>query len=162
MKLVPIIVTGICLAGTANAGDTGSPNAPAYPAYGRFQPPPRVERPPQRGFHIERGANEQGYYLLIHADGLDPKAIQVTPMGRSLLISVTQSHQSGHRYTPPQARPGYTQWDYSAYRSSGTMQRRISVPRDADLDAMRRTDSEAMISITLPRLRRDLPPGQHD
>jgi HSP20 family molecular chaperone IbpA len=162
MKLTPFIFATGFLLGIANAADQGTPDAPGYPGYGNFQPAPHAGRPAPRGLGIERGANEQGYYLRIHLGGLESQAVRVTPVGRSLVISTSQSLQSERRHAPQQSRPGYRQWSYSTHRSSGAMQRRISVPRDADIEAMQRTDSEAVILITLPRSQGALPHGRYD
>jgi len=162
MQLAPFIFATGFLFGIANAGDRRAPDAPGYPGYGNFQPPPQAGRPAPRGLGIVRGVNEQGYYLRIHLGGLEPQAVQVTPVGRTLVISATQSLQSERRHAPQQSHPGYRQWSYSTQRSSGAMQRRISVPRDADIDAMQRTDGEAVILITLPRFQGAPPQGRYD
>ncbi len=162
MKFAPYIFAVSFLFGIAHAGDRDMPRAPGYPGQGAFEPPAATGYPAPGGLRIERRADEQGYYLLIHPGGLAPHAVQVTPMGRSLVISTTQSLESEHRQAPQQIYPGYRRWSYSTYRSSGAMQRRISVPRDANIEAMQRTDSEATILITLPRVPRAAPRGQYD
>ncbi len=162
MKFAPYIFAVSFLSGIAHAGDRDMPRAPGYPGQGAFEPPSATGYPAPGGLRIERRADEQGYYLLIHTGGLAPHAVQVTPMGHSLVISKTQSLQSEHRQAPQEIHPGYRRWSYSTYRSSGAMQRRISVPRDANIEAMQRTDREATILITLPRVPQAAPRGRYD
>ena len=162
MKYAPYIFAIGLLFGIAHAGDSDMPPAPGYPGQGAFEPPSAAGYPAAGGLRIERRADEQAYYLRIHPGALAPHAVQVTPVGRSLVIGTTQSAQSEHRQAPQQIYPGYRQWSYSTYRSSGAMQRRISVPRDANIEAMQRTDSEAAILITLPRVPQAAPRGRYD
>ena len=163
MKLAPYIFAICFLFGSAYAGERDMPRAPGYPpGQGGFEPPTAMGYPAAGGLRIERRADEHGYYLRIHPGGTAPEAVQVTPMGRSLVISTNRSVQSEHRQAPEQVYPGYRRWSYSTHRSSGVMQRRISVPRDANMEAMQRTDSEDAIMITLPRFRQAPPRGPHD
>ena len=99
-----------------------------------------------RGVQLQQEMDERGYILKIHTAGKDPSAIQVTPKGRSLLIKSSQSHRTEHR---DDQRSDYR--SYSFFSRSGGFKRRISIPWDADVNQMSRTDEPELVTIVLPR-----------
>lgn len=99
----------------------------------------------QGRMRIERDRNEEGYQLRIHISGdIDPEAIQVSVQGNSLLIVNDRSFQTEER-----GDQGY----YSFSRSSSSMRRRLSIPRNADTENMQRRVEDGVIIITLPYLQ---------
>ncbi|MEA3275241.1 MAG: Hsp20/alpha crystallin family protein [Pseudomonadota bacterium] len=135
-----------------------APQAPGYPAYG---PPPGYPRsfpgydrprfggPPSR-FQISRETSEDAYILDIRLSGMKPEEVQVRTEGRWILISQDRSEQQAQEDSFDDGR-GFTR-SYSF--SSGTASRRLSVPRDADLSAMTREESDDSIRILIPRRQR--------
>ncbi|MEJ2693024.1 MAG: Hsp20/alpha crystallin family protein [Candidatus Thiodiazotropha sp.] len=95
----------------------------------------------QRGVHFERYRDRDGYQLRIHTRGMDPEAIQVTVQGRSLVVQNRESHQLERR----SGRGGY-----SFSTTSSSMRRRFPLPPDADAGAMKRSQEEGVVVITLP------------
>jgi len=147
-KLFIAFVTSLLLAGpmqvTAQDADTDTPIVPDNGMYGQRGYPPRHSDAyrQRRGIRIERGINEEGYYLNIFTGEAGPESVQVEIQGRNILLQRSRSTQTEKRD------------DHGAYsfsrRSSG-FRRRISLPRDADPEQMRRTESEGVITIILPR-----------
>ena len=147
-KLFIVFVMSSLLAGpmqaTAQDSGTHTPVAPGTGMYGQRGYPSGSSGAYQqrRGIRIERGVNEEGYYLNIFTGESGPESVQVEIQGRSILV-----HQS--RSTQTEKRDDHGVYSYSR-RSSG-FRRRISLPRDADPEQMRRAESEGVITIILPR-----------
>ena len=141
--VTPLLLAGSMQAAAQDAG-TYAPVAPDTGMYGQRGYPSRSSGTYQqrRGIRIERGVNEEGYYLNIFTGESGPESVQVEVQGRSILV---------HRSRSAQTEKRDDQGAYSYSRRSSGFRRRISLPRDADPEQMRRTESEGVITIILPR-----------
>ncbi|MBL3590830.1 MAG: Hsp20 family protein [gamma proteobacterium endosymbiont of Lamellibrachia anaximandri] len=90
---------------------------------------------------VEKSRSEAGYVVRIHTQNIDPQAVQVDVKGRFLMISNDTSQE---------AERSNDRGSYSYSRSSSSFSQRISIPRDADVEKMKRTESENLVTITLP------------
>jgi HSP20 family molecular chaperone IbpA len=93
---------------------------------------------------VEKGMAQDGYKLYVHTSkDIDPRSIQVSIVGRTVIIESKQSFQQEERND---------RGIYSYSRSSTNFRRRFSIPRNADTENMSRTESGGVITITLPFL----------
>jgi HSP20 family molecular chaperone IbpA len=115
------------------------------PAYQPL-PPYAIQYQDYGRIWVEKDMNQDGYQLRIHTRGdVSPESIQVSVIGRTILIENKQSFQQEER-----TDRGY----YSYSRSSSNFRRRFSIPRNADVENMARTDEKGTITITFPYLSR--------
>jgi HSP20 family molecular chaperone IbpA len=118
-----------------------------YGPYGPdYQPGYPVTTAPS-GFRLSREASDDAYSLTIELDGTSPEEVQVRPQGRWIVISREHTEQQVQKDSFGDGR-GFTR---SFSYSSGTANRRLSVPRDGDLSAMSREDGDGTIRIRIPR-----------
>lgn len=130
---------------------------PAGQAYPGFGPPPFPSRgfPGASGpsfgrpteFQISGETSEDAYTLTIKLDGEKPEAVQIRPQGQSLVIRRERTEQQERKDSFDDGRGFMRSFSYS----SGTTRRRLSVPRDGDLSAMSREDTDDSILIRIPR-----------
>ncbi|MES9970390.1 MAG: Hsp20/alpha crystallin family protein [Candidatus Thiodiazotropha sp.] len=97
----------------------------------------------QRRVRFRQDQDDAGYHLRISLQGYSPEAIQVSVDGRSLLVQNKEAHRVENR----------SERGHSFVSSSSSMRRRFRLPWDADVSAMKRTEKEAEIVITLPYRR---------
>ncbi|MEN8129259.1 MAG: Hsp20 family protein [Pseudomonadota bacterium] len=144
MKKLITILSTLILVGLGNSLQAEWPDRYG-PGYYQRPPLPSSAGYRQQGrMHIEKGMNEEGYQLRIHASGdINPESIHVGIQGNSILIENDQSLQREERN-----EGGY----YSYSRSSRNFRRRISIPRNADIENMQRSVEAGVITITLPFL----------
>jgi HSP20 family molecular chaperone IbpA len=72
---------------------------------------------------------------------MDPEAIQVTVQGWSLVVQNRESHRV-------EQRSDRGSYNFSA--TSSSMRRRFPLPPDADASAMKRSQEDGVVVITLP------------
>ena len=132
----------LCLIGLVNQSHAQPPEVYNNPF---FQPPLPPSSMPYRsygGVRIEKGMDQDGYKLHIYpSKDIDPESIQVRIVGRSIIIESKQSFQQEER-----SDRGF----YSYSRSSSNFRRRFSIPRNADIEHMKRSQNEGVVTITLP------------
>ena len=150
IKWFPIFFGLLLAAGNAQAWYAG-PGAPGYgygpygypyaypqaPSYGRA-----YQRPPSIRVQTRRDAD--GYLVNIELRGLEPAEVTVARSGRWLIVQKASSEEQSEQ------APG----SYSYSRSFGGVSRQVSLPRNADLDAMIREDGEGEILLRIPFLER--------
>lgn len=102
---------------------------------------------PPSGFRLQREASEDAYILTIELDGMGPEQIQVRTQGQWIVLSRERTEQQIQKDSFDDGRGYRRSFSYS----SGTASRRLSVPRDGDLTAMSREDSENSVRIRIPR-----------
>jgi hypothetical protein len=121
---------------------------PGYPPFG---PPPGFggfeRRGPAGPGGISRQATEDAYILEIPLEGMKPEDIQVSTQGRWISISRGQTAQQTRQETFDQGRGYVRSFSYS----TGSGARRLTLPRDADPEAMSREDGEDAVRILIPR-----------
>lgn len=122
--------------------------SPGVPRFAAPALPRRAESAQRMTPRLLKDQTPDGYRLTILL-GANQQAgdIQIRPRGRSLMISSEHERILRSERQLDQGR-GF-QRSFSV--SSGRFQRRVSVPPDANLDAMRREDQEDAIILTLPR-----------
>ena len=143
----------------AQAPDMGYPPPPAgYPAPG-YAPMPLQGSPPNMatserpdsfafaGMRLTRQHDDDAYTLDIQLNGLDPAQVRVLPLGYALAIIATQSAQTEREERFADGRGFRRSYSWS----SGHSTKRLPVPPDGDLSAMRREDGDDMIHIVIPR-----------
>jgi HSP20 family molecular chaperone IbpA len=134
------LVALLLAAGAAEAYWYGPPpgapwyGPPAYPAPGYGHRVPQSVR-------IATDRSPEGYVVTISLTGYQPSDIEVVRAGRWLIVRRAASEAESER------QPGA----YRFHRSYSTFSRRVTLPRDADLEAMQRTDGEGFIRLTVPR-----------
>jgi hypothetical protein len=119
----------------------GAPAYPWQPGYGPTSP--------ETGLALKQEMTDEAYILIIELNGEDPARIDVGARGNALLVtrgdttekSSSQSFDDGYGYQ--------RSWSWSSGQSS----RRLPVPPDADLGAMRREQDDEQIRIVIPRHR---------
>lgn len=135
------IVAGLLLtAGSAQAW-YGGPAAPWYGPYAYPQPPTysgSYNRAP--GIRVETHRDADGYIVDIQLRGLKPADVTIARSGRWLIVEKTGRESSSER----------NEGSYSYSRSFGTVRRQLTLPRNADLDAMVREDGEDSILLRIP------------
>ena len=137
-----LLTIGLAMGG-AYAQPPGYPGFPGFPGYQR-PAPGWVSRHHHGGVRLERDSTPEGYLLKIYPTGdLDPQAIQISVQGRSLRIEVDQSMQQEEN----DRDRGY----FSFSRSSSHFLRRLTLPRDADTEHMKRSVKDGVINLLLPR-----------
>ena len=128
-------------AGGAEAYWYGPPaGAPWYGPPGYYAPDYRA---PQR-IRIATDRSEQGYVVTIRLIGYRPSDVEVVRSGRWLIVQRAASEQDAEQ------QPGA----YSFRRSYSTFSRRVTLPRDADLEAIQREDGDGFVRLTIPRQAR--------
>lgn len=120
-------------------GPAGPP--PWYGSPGYY--PGETYRAPQR-IRIAVDRAEAGYVVTISLTGYKPSDIEVVRSGRWLIVQRAASDQDVTQ------RPGA----YSFSRSYSSLSRRVTLPRDADLEAIQREDGDGFIRLIIPRLAR--------
>jgi len=115
------------------------------PGPGGWQLPQQV-----RQLRVERSADRDNYYITILVSGMQPQGVTVTVEGdRWLAIRTEESRESSYENSAQDGSAYYRSFSYS----SGSSDRRISLPQDADTAAMQREDSQGQVRITIPRRR---------
>jgi hypothetical protein len=146
----PLFCGLLMAAGSAQAW-YGAPGGPGY-GYGPYAypydypPPPSYGRSYQRGpsIRVNTRRDADGYLVSIQLQGLEPTDVTVARSGRWLIVQKIRSESESAQ------APG----SYSYSHSYGGVSRRVSLPRNADLDAMIREDGEGQILLRIPFLER--------
>lgn len=105
--------------------------------------PPYVAPPARATAHIQRLGTADAYVLRVRLRGYQPGDISVTTEGDALVIEGRLAG-SVERQAPNA---------YGYQRGSESFRRRMSLPRDADIEHLSRTDGEAEVLVTIPRTR---------
>jgi HSP20 family molecular chaperone IbpA len=116
-------------------GPPGGPPGYAMPGPGAMAPAVAVR--------LETQTTQDGYRLLVHLTGLQPGEIAVTVEGNALVV------RSGHTEQVNQVEQGGYQFSHRTSHFA----RRLQLPPDADVQAMKRIDGEGLVEIQLPRRR---------
>jgi HSP20 family molecular chaperone IbpA len=98
---------------------------------------------PADSVRLERQATKDAYRLLIHLKGYQPSEIAVSVVGNALVVRSVRAEGLNR----------VEQGGYQFVRRTHRFERRMSLPRDADVAAMRRTDKEGLVEIQIPRRR---------
>ena len=99
------------------------------------------------GMRLTQQRDEDTYRLDIELNGLDPSQVRVLPAGYALAIIAAQSAQTNREETFADGRGFRRSYSWS----SGQSTKRLPVPPDGDLVAMRREDRDGSIRIVIPR-----------
>ena len=105
---------------------------------------------------IRRQVTPEAYLLRIAPGDGKTADIQVTPSGRALEISRISGSQTSEERSFDDGRGYMRSFSYS----SGSTNRRIPMPPDADMAAMSREESDGTILIRIPRQSRRGSPDQ--
>jgi len=116
---------------------------PGMPWYGPPDYYAPVYRAPQT-IRIAIDRSEQDYVVTISLVGYQPADIEVVRAGRWLIVQRAAADEQAEQ------QPG----TYSFRRSYSTLSRRVTLPRDADLEAMQRVDGDGFIRLIIPRQAR--------
>jgi HSP20 family molecular chaperone IbpA len=121
------------------------PPAFGQPPMGFFPGQPDFANAPGRSapLRVERNATAEGYSVRIFLEGRTADTLRVTQEGRWLVIHSGQD--DNQQYTSDQ------QGGYSFQRSYRSAQRRFTLPPDADISKLTRTDSEGLVELSIPR-----------
>ncbi len=110
--------------------------------------PPGWGAMPTTGMRINRSADADGYHMQVQLRGIEPQLLNIrVENGRWLVLSVEQSTETHQR---DDARSGYGYQRSYSY-SSSNQTRRISLPADANVDAMQRQDQQDRVIVHIPR-----------
>jgi len=105
---------------------------------------------PVPNLQVQRGSDQDNYYVTIRVSGMAPEAVTVTvERGRWLAIRTEESRESSYEDTAADQSAYYRSFSYS----SGTNTRRMRLPQDADVASLQREDGEGQIRIVIPRRR---------
>jgi hypothetical protein len=144
MKIIKVVVIVTSLLGLVNQTTAQSPEAFSNPIFQPPMPPSSMQYRSYGRIWVEKGMDQDGYKLRIYTSkDIDPASIQVRTVGRSIIIESNQSFQQEER-----SDRGF----YSYSHSSSDFRRRFSIPRNADIGNMNRTENDGVITITLPFL----------
>jgi HSP20 family molecular chaperone IbpA len=97
----------------------------------------------RQGIRFQQSQDNKGYHLIIYTQGYTPDAIEVRVEGPYLVVQNQQSQRLENR----------SERGYSFTSHSTSFKRRFRIPRDADVAAMSREESEDNLVITLPYRR---------
>jgi HSP20 family molecular chaperone IbpA len=100
------------------------------------------------GMRLTRHHDDDTYRLDIQLNGLDPAQVEVIPAGHALAIIATRSAQTEREERFADGRGFQRSYSWS----SGHSTKRLPVPPDADLAALRREDGDGEIHILIPRI----------
>jgi hypothetical protein len=144
MRVIQGVVTVTLLIGLVNQSHSQSPEVYGNPFFQPPLPPSSMQYRSYGRIWVEKKLDKEGYKLLIHtSQDIAPESIQVKIIGRAIIIESKQSIQQEER-----SDRGF----YSYSHSSSNFRRRFSIPRNADIDKMERSESDGVITITLPFL----------
>jgi len=144
MKIINGVISVMFLAGLVNQTHGQPPEVYNTPYFQPPWPPSSMQYRSFGGIWVEKYTDQEGYKLRIHtSQDFDPESIQVRIMGHSIIIESKQSFQQEEK-----SDRGF----YSYSRSSSNFRRRYSIPRDADTGKLKRSESNGVITITLPFL----------
>jgi hypothetical protein len=144
MKIVNAIVVATLLLGLVSPIYAQPPEAYGNPMFQPPLPPSSMQYRSYGRIWVEKGMDQDGYKLQVYtSNDIDPASIQVRIVGHTIIIESKQSYQQEER-----SDRGF----YSYSRSSSNFRRRFSIPRDADIENMKRTENNGVITITLPFL----------
>ena len=134
-------------AGSAHAWYGGPGYGYGYGPYAYpydYPPPPSYSRNYQRppSIRVQTRRDADGYLVNIQLQGLEPADVTVARTGRWLIVQKVSSEAESEQ------APG----SYSYSHSFGSVRRQVSLPRNADLDAMIREDGEGEILLRIPFL----------
>ena len=101
----------------------------------------------QRSLRVQRGRNENGYYLRIYLQGYRPGDVKVGTRRNRLVLQVTAGDQRGAGDMRSQR---VSRW-WTGYR------RQFRLPFDADPAGMTRTEKDGVVEILIPARRQPLP-----
>jgi HSP20 family molecular chaperone IbpA len=127
------------------ASEPGIPFRPGFGPHGAggtAPPPASSQRRIRQEIRVQRDRTPDGYQVRIYSGSEDPASIRVKIEGRSVLISSSESQgeeQSDDRGS------------YRYFRLSSRSSQRLSLPRDADLNSMKRTEKDGAITLTFAR-----------
>jgi hypothetical protein len=144
MKIVTAVVVVTLLLGLVSPMYAQPPEAYGNPMFQPPMPPSSMQYRSYGRIWVEKGMDQDGYKLQIYtSNDIDPASIQVRIADHTIIIESKQSYQQEER-----SDRGF----YSYSRSSSNFRRRFSIPRDADIENMKRTENNGVITITLPFL----------
>lgn len=109
---------------------------------------PRIGGPPR--FSLSRSSTSDAYIIDIRLDDMEPTQLQVDVQGPWIRIGRQDTREDMREERFDDGRGFVRSYSYS----SGSNSRRISLPRDADPDAMRREDAGNSVRIIIPRAKR--------
>ena len=142
MKLIRILFTTLLLTGIATLANAQPPTYYGGPALHPFNRTGSPFRSGYSDFRITREVTQNAYILKIRSDTLSNESVQIIPRPHRIII--TRKHTSGRRYHGDRGAYRYTrQW--------GSASQNIPLPRDANINRMRRTDEDGVITLTIPR-----------
>lgn len=144
-----LVFFGLLMATGSAQAWYGGPGVPGYGPYGYpydYPSPPGYSRSYQRppSIRVQTRRDADGYLVNIQLQGLEPEDVTVARSGRWLIVQKVSSD------TESEQAPG----SYSYSHSFGSVSRQVSLPRNADLDAMIREDGEGQILLRIPFLER--------
>ncbi|MET0065178.1 MAG: small heat shock protein [Candidatus Thiodiazotropha sp.] len=118
-----------------------------YPGAAPYSARPYMDRgvgfSQRQGIRFARDQDETGYHLRIDTQGYTPDAIEVRIEGPYLVVQNQQSQRLENR----------SERGYSVTSHASSFKRRFRIPRNADVAAMSREESEDRLVITLPYRR---------
>ena len=92
---------------------------------------------------LEKGSDADNYYLTIYLTGYQPEDIGVSANRGSLMIYSVRSEEHRHQ----------AEGDYRYMKSFRRFSRRISIPPDANLGGLTRTNGASTVEVVVPRMR---------
>lgn len=144
MHIIKAVVIVTLLFGFVNQVYAQPPEAYGNPMFQPPMPPSDMQYRSYGRIWVEKGMDQDGYKLQIYtSNDIDPASIQVRIVGHAIIIESNQSYQQEQRSD---------RGVYSYSRSSSNFRRRFSIPRNADIENMKRTENNGVITITLPFL----------
>lgn len=127
--------------------EAGGQASPESGAFGPSRTPGAFPMVTRGQLRITREVTDDAYVVRIAVGDGKTGEVQVTPMGRSLAISLTAQAEAVQEDTFGDGR-GYQR---SFSFSHGSTSRRIGLPPDADLAQMTRQESDGTIVLRIPR-----------
>lgn len=127
------------------ASENRMPTGPGFGppgAAGLAPPSPFSQGQVRQGIRVQRVRSPAGYLVRIHSGSEDPASIRVKVEGRAVLISSSTSEEE---------EQSDDRGSYRYFRFSSRASQRISLPRDADLESMKRTQKDGVIILTFAR-----------
>lgn len=120
-----------------------------YPGDRGYQPEPGSVRGYQRpgSLRIQKGMTEEGYYVHVYLQGLQPEDIQVFVRHNRLILQSLQEDEYG------QLGPV----SHSVSRWHRRFRKQLRLPYDADGSRMTRTTKDGVLEIYIPRVSPPLP-----
>lgn len=146
-RIRPIFACLLCAALWPSTALTYDPYG--YPGDRGYLPGPGASAHYQRrgSLRLQKGMTEEGYYVRVYLEGIQPDEIQVFVRRNRLVLQSARDDQHGQ----------FTPGSHSFSRSYSRFRKQVPLPYDADWSRMTKEAKDGVMDIYIPRVRHQAP-----